>query len=170
MNPSQEDVQAKKGREWHPVMGAAVQGVLMCILYDRIGDLKKSTEQVSSSLFAGKCNACPPQMATALAGSRGMNNTSERFMIPSAGISESGGCPPISYSRVPLPHCWLMHNRLVGQEQSHGKGLAWSNVLIFLASADLVKGLGQYWIQSFFWDMNVSLSYFTTSYSSKWLF
>jgi len=36
-----------------------VQGVSKCILYDRIGDPKESREEVSPSLFTGKCNVCP---------------------------------------------------------------------------------------------------------------
>lgn len=48
MAPSQENIQAKKGEEY-AVTGAAVLGVSRCILYDRIWDQNKSTEEVSPS-------------------------------------------------------------------------------------------------------------------------
>lgn len=100
-------------------------------------------------------------MATALVGSRGINSSictkSERFMVTPEGISETGGCPHVSWSRVPLPLFCLVHNRLVGQEQRNGKGPTWNSVLFFSClSADLVKGPGQYGIQPFFEGMNMS--------------
>lgn len=73
-----------------------MQGVSWWLLYDRIRDLKIPTKETPLFPLAGKYNVCSVQVATALAGCRGIISSlcpiSRRFLVTLVWISEAGSC------------------------------------------------------------------------------